>query len=188
MIEVMNCTCVFRPFRHSSLEKTSNSGHSESSIFKQPPPIEPPRSSPSPTHRDPPWPHGGPSPSRPSSSERPQSQKGEATSASSISGHPRGPRAYKIPSKSQLRLRKKIHNVPWGVAWCIVIHVLHLQNEMMVKTSLPQKNVTLTGTVVWWTPRERKCVLDFWPAMWVAHHLTFICYLCEWRAYYSCLL
>ncbi|XP_073732328.1 ataxin-7-like protein 2a [Misgurnus anguillicaudatus] len=84
---------------HSSLEKTSNSGHSESSVFKQPPPIEPTRSSPPPTHRDPPWPHGGPSPSRPSSSERPQSQKGESPSAPNTSGHLRGQRTYKMVSK-----------------------------------------------------------------------------------------
>ncbi|XP_051531460.1 ataxin-7-like protein 2 isoform X2 [Myxocyprinus asiaticus] len=87
-------------------EKTTNSGHSESSVFKQPPPIDPPRSSPPPPHRDPPWPHGGPSPSRPSSTERPQSQKGEAASAPVASGHLRGPRTYKMVTKKECDLDK----------------------------------------------------------------------------------
>uniref|UniRef100_A0A3Q3G5L3 Ataxin 7-like 2a n=1 Tax=Labrus bergylta TaxID=56723 RepID=A0A3Q3G5L3_9LABR len=41
---------------HSPLEKSSHSSHTESSVFKQPPPLEPPISSPPPSLRDPPWP------------------------------------------------------------------------------------------------------------------------------------
>lgn len=187
MTEVMNCTHM-RFFRHSSLEKTSNSGHSESSVFKQPPPIEPPRSSPSPTHRDPPWPHGGPSPSRPSSSERPQSQKGEATSASSISGHPRGPRAYKIPSKSQLRLGKKIHNVPWRccLMYCDPCTASAKWNDgkkrLFHRKMWPWQALWCDG------PREKESVYSTSDLQCEFHRLTFICYLCEWRAYYSCLM
>uniref|UniRef100_A0A8C2KXU8 Ataxin 7-like 2a n=1 Tax=Cyprinus carpio TaxID=7962 RepID=A0A8C2KXU8_CYPCA len=99
-------------FRHTKPPKDgvwhspSNSGHSESAVFKQPPPIEPTRSSPSPTHRDPPWPHGGPSPNRPSSAEKPQSQRGEAASAPVASGHHRGQRTYKMVSKKDCDLDK----------------------------------------------------------------------------------
>ncbi|XP_052424738.1 ataxin-7-like protein 2a isoform X1 [Carassius gibelio] len=99
-------------FRHSKPPKDgvwhspSNSGHSESAVFKQPPPIEPTRSSPPPTHRDPPWPHGGPSPNRPSSTERPQSQRGEAASAPVTSGHLRGPKTYKMVPKKECDLDK----------------------------------------------------------------------------------
>nr|XP_029538538.1 ataxin-7-like protein 2 [Oncorhynchus nerka] len=50
--------------RHSHLDKSPHSGHSESAVFKQPPPLEPPLSSPPPSLRDPPWPHGGTPPSR----------------------------------------------------------------------------------------------------------------------------
>lgn len=99
-------------FRHSKPPKDgvwhspSNSGHSESAVFKQPPPIEPTRSSPPPTHRDPPWPHGGPSPNRPSSTERPPSQRGEAASAPVTSGHLRGPKTYKMVPKKECDLDK----------------------------------------------------------------------------------
>ncbi|XP_051957921.1 ataxin-7-like protein 2a [Xyrauchen texanus] len=87
-------------------DKTSNPGHSETSVFKQPPPIEPPWSSPLQTHRDPPWPHGGPSPSRPSSTEKPQSQKGEAASAPVATGHLRGPRMNKVVREKECHLDK----------------------------------------------------------------------------------
>nr|XP_023853259.1 ataxin-7-like protein 2 [Salvelinus alpinus] len=50
--------------RHSHLDKSPHSGHSESAVFKQPPPLEPPLSSPPPSLRDPPWPHGGTPPGR----------------------------------------------------------------------------------------------------------------------------
>ncbi|KAK9966772.1 hypothetical protein ABG768_003864 [Culter alburnus] len=99
-------------FRHSKPPKDgvwhspSNSSHSESAVFKQPPPIEPTRSSPPPTHRDPPWPHGGPSPNRPSSTERPQSQRGEVASAPVAPGHLRGQRTYKMVSKKECDLDK----------------------------------------------------------------------------------
>ncbi|XP_076860693.1 ataxin-7-like protein 2a isoform X1 [Brachyhypopomus gauderio] len=85
--------------RLSPLEKPSGPGHSESSVFKQPPPLEPPRNSPPPSLRDPPWPHGGPSPSRPSPTERPQAQRGEAGSAPVAPGHARGTRPYKMSKK-----------------------------------------------------------------------------------------
>ncbi len=94
--------CIFIYDNLSTRHSPSNSDHSESAVFKQPPPIEPTRSSPPPTHRDPPWPHGGPSPNRPSSTERPQSLRGEAASAPVTSGHLRGPRTYKIVSSKSL--------------------------------------------------------------------------------------
>uniref|UniRef100_A0A8C8HWV3 Ataxin 7-like 2a n=1 Tax=Oncorhynchus tshawytscha TaxID=74940 RepID=A0A8C8HWV3_ONCTS len=50
--------------RHSHLDRSPHSCHSESAVFKQPPPLEPPLSSPPPSLRDPPWPHGGTPPSR----------------------------------------------------------------------------------------------------------------------------
>uniref|UniRef100_A0A672QI09 Ataxin 7-like 2a n=1 Tax=Sinocyclocheilus grahami TaxID=75366 RepID=A0A672QI09_SINGR len=96
-------------FRHTKPPKDgvwhspSNSGHSESAVFKQSPLIEPTRSSPPPTQRDPPWPHGGPSPNRPSSTERPQSQRGEAALAPAASGHLRGSRTYKMVSSKSLK-------------------------------------------------------------------------------------
>ncbi|XP_030633747.1 ataxin-7-like protein 2a [Chanos chanos] len=90
--------------RLSPLEKTSSSGHSESSVFKQPPPLEPPRSSPPPSLRDPPWPHGSPSPSRASPSERPLAQR-EGLSSAPVPAHLRGPRTYKI-SRKELDLDK----------------------------------------------------------------------------------
>uniref|UniRef100_A0A8C2Z1S8 Ataxin 7-like 2a n=1 Tax=Cyclopterus lumpus TaxID=8103 RepID=A0A8C2Z1S8_CYCLU len=60
--------------RHSPLEKSSHSGHIESSVFKQPPPLEPSMSSPPPSLRDPPWPHGGTPPGRPSPNDRSPTQ------------------------------------------------------------------------------------------------------------------
>ncbi|XP_005172962.2 ataxin-7-like protein 2a isoform X2 [Danio rerio] len=103
-------------FRHSKPPKdgvwhspsnSSNSAHSESAVFKQPPPIEPTRSSPPPAHRDPPWPHGGPSPNRPPpAAERPQSQRGEAASAPVPSGHLRGTKTHKMVSKKECDLDK----------------------------------------------------------------------------------
>ncbi|XP_066526157.1 ataxin-7-like protein 2a isoform X2 [Hoplias malabaricus] len=87
------------PLRLSPLEKTSSSGHSESSVFKQPPPLEPPRNSPPPSLRDPPWPHGGPSPSRPSSTERSPGQRTEPSSAPATPGQVRGSRPHKVSKK-----------------------------------------------------------------------------------------
>uniref|UniRef100_A0A3Q4IB85 Ataxin 7-like 2a n=1 Tax=Neolamprologus brichardi TaxID=32507 RepID=A0A3Q4IB85_NEOBR len=60
--------------RHSPLEK-SHSSHFDSSVFKQPPPLEPPMSSPPPSLRDPPWPHGATPPGRSSPSDRAQPQR-----------------------------------------------------------------------------------------------------------------
>ncbi|XP_010751374.1 ataxin-7-like protein 2a [Larimichthys crocea] len=94
--------------RHSSLEKSSHSSHSESSVFKQPPPLEPPMSSPPPSLRDPPWPHGGTPPGRPSPGDRAptQSQRKESSLASTVPGH-RIPRPYnKVASKRECDLDK----------------------------------------------------------------------------------
>ncbi|XP_034549250.1 ataxin-7-like protein 2a isoform X2 [Notolabrus celidotus] len=102
--------------RHSPLEKSSHSSHTESSVFKQPPPLEPPMSSPPPSLRDPPWPHGGTPPGRPSPSDRSpsqSSQRKDSSQVSAVAGH-RTPRAYnKVASTSpyipgsqfQLRVR-----------------------------------------------------------------------------------
>ncbi|XP_068568721.1 ataxin-7-like protein 2a isoform X2 [Cebidichthys violaceus] len=94
--------------RHSPLEKSSHSGHTESSVFKQPPPLEPPMSSPPPSLRDPPWPHGGTPPGRPSPSDRPptQSQRKDSPLGSAGLGH-RIPRPYnKVASKRECDLDK----------------------------------------------------------------------------------
>uniref|UniRef100_A0A8C9YX30 Ataxin 7-like 2a n=1 Tax=Sander lucioperca TaxID=283035 RepID=A0A8C9YX30_SANLU len=94
--------------RHSPLEKSSHSSHTESSVFKQPPPLEPPISSPPPSLRDPPWPHGGTPPARPSHSERSptQSQRKDSPLASALPGH-RIPRPYnKVASKRECDLDK----------------------------------------------------------------------------------
>ncbi|TRY94879.1 hypothetical protein DNTS_032980 [Danionella cerebrum] len=100
-------------FRHSKPLKDervwhspSNSSHSEPAVFKQPPPLEPTRSSPPPPHRDPPWPHGGPSPNRLPSAERPQSQRGEGASGPLASGHIRGTKTHKTISKKECDLDK----------------------------------------------------------------------------------
>ncbi|KAK2821033.1 hypothetical protein Q5P01_023992 [Channa striata] len=95
--------------RHSPMEKTSyHSSHTESSVFKQPPPLEPPMSSPPPSLRDPPWPHGVTPPSRPSPSDRPpsQGQRKDSSLTSGVPGH-RIPRPYnKVASKRECDLDK----------------------------------------------------------------------------------
>ncbi|GLD65968.1 ataxin-7-like protein 2 [Lates japonicus] len=95
--------------RHSPLEKPpSFSSHTESSVFKQPPPLEPPMTSPPPSLRDPPWPHGSTPPGRPSPSDRPpsQSQRKDSSMASVVPGH-RIPRPYnKVASKRECDLDK----------------------------------------------------------------------------------
>ncbi|KAG9260644.1 ataxin-7-like protein 2 [Astyanax mexicanus] len=85
--------------RLSPLDKSSSSAHSESSVFKQPPPLEPPRNSPPPSLRDPPWPHGGPSPSRPAATEKSPSQRAETGSSPATPGHARGSRPHKVSKK-----------------------------------------------------------------------------------------
>ncbi|XP_056131116.1 ataxin-7-like protein 2a [Lampris incognitus] len=86
--------------RHSPLEKGSHSGHSESPVFKQPPPLEPPMSSPPPSLRDPPWSHGGAPP------DRPLTQRKELALASGVSSH-RVPRPYnKVASRRECDLDK----------------------------------------------------------------------------------
>ncbi|KAM6928225.1 ataxin-7-like protein 2a [Xenentodon cancila] len=92
--------------RHSPLEKLSHSSHTESAVFKQPPPLEPPIMSPPPSLRDPPWPHGGPPSGRPSSSDRLPPQKKESTQTSAVTAH-RAPRPYnKVASKRECDLDK----------------------------------------------------------------------------------
>ncbi|KAM9365234.1 ataxin-7-like protein 2a [Pholidichthys leucotaenia] len=92
--------------RHSPLEKSSHSSHTESSVFKQPPPLEPPTSSPAPSLRDPPWPHGGTAPGRPSPSDRPPTQKKEPSQPSAGTSN-RMPRPYnKVASKRECDLDK----------------------------------------------------------------------------------
>ncbi|CAN9512165.1 unnamed protein product [Ophioblennius macclurei] len=93
--------------RHSPLEKSSHSSsHSELSVFKQPPPLEPPVSSPPQSLRDPPWPHGGTLPSRPSPSDRHPMQRKESSQPPVVPGH-RIPRTYnKVASKRECDLDK----------------------------------------------------------------------------------
>ncbi|XP_029907621.1 ataxin-7-like protein 2a [Myripristis murdjan] len=92
--------------RHSPLEKSSHSGHSESSVFKPPPPLEPPMSSPPPSLRDPPWPHGGTPPGRPSPSDRPPTQRKDSPLSTGVPGH-RIPRPYnKVASRRECDLDK----------------------------------------------------------------------------------
>ncbi|XP_068449449.1 ataxin-7-like protein 2a isoform X2 [Clinocottus analis] len=102
--------------RHSPLEKSSHSGHTESSVFKQPPPLEPsmssplssPMSSPPPSLRDPPWPHGGTPPGRPSPSDRPPTQtpRKDSPQGAAVLNH-RVPRPYnKVASKRECDLDK----------------------------------------------------------------------------------
>ncbi|XP_058488493.1 ataxin-7-like protein 2a isoform X1 [Solea solea] len=82
--------------RHSPLDKSSSySSHTETSVFKQPPPLEPQMSSPQPSLRDPPWPHGSTPPGRASPTDRPpsQSQRKDVSLASVMPGH-RIPRPY----------------------------------------------------------------------------------------------
>uniref|UniRef100_A0A4W5MVR0 Ataxin 7-like 2a n=1 Tax=Hucho hucho TaxID=62062 RepID=A0A4W5MVR0_9TELE len=102
--------------RHSPLDKCPHSGHSESAVFKQPPPLEPPLSSPPPSLRDPPWPHGctppgWPSTTRPSTTppgcERTHTQRKEAITVPTLPGHLRGPRPYnKVASRRECDLDK----------------------------------------------------------------------------------
>ncbi|XP_008302929.1 ataxin-7-like protein 2a isoform X2 [Stegastes partitus] len=92
--------------RHSPLEKSSHSSHTESSVFKQPPPLEPSMSSPPPSLRDPPWPHGGTPPGRPSPSDRHPTQRKDSSQPSAAPGH-RVPRPYnKVASKRECDLDK----------------------------------------------------------------------------------
>ncbi|KAM4588120.1 ataxin-7-like protein 2a isoform 3-T3 [Odontesthes bonariensis] len=86
--------------RHSPLEKSSHSSHSESSVFKQPPPLEPQIMSPPPSLRDPPWPHGGAPTGRPSPSDRHPTQRKDAAQPSVVSGH-RIPRPYNKVASSE---------------------------------------------------------------------------------------
>ncbi|KAK7880280.1 hypothetical protein WMY93_030647 [Mugilogobius chulae] len=94
--------------RHSPLEKSSHNSHSEphSEVFKAPPVLEPQISSPPSSLRDPPWPHGGGPPIRPTPSDRPPTPKKDAPQSSSVPPH-RVPRAYnKVASKRECDLDK----------------------------------------------------------------------------------
>ncbi|CDQ74511.1 unnamed protein product [Oncorhynchus mykiss] len=86
--------------RHSHLDKSPHSGHSESAVFKQPPPLEPPLSSPPPSLRDPPWPHGGTPPGRPSTT--PPSRPSTTTSPGRPSTTPRRPAFHHPPARPAL--------------------------------------------------------------------------------------
>lgn len=63
-------------------------------------------SSPPPSLRDPPWPHGSTPPGRPAPTDRPsaQSQRKDASLASAASGH-RIPRPYNKVASSEYRWR-----------------------------------------------------------------------------------
>ncbi|CAB1457268.1 unnamed protein product [Pleuronectes platessa] len=93
--------------RHSPLEKLSSySSHTESSVFKQPSPLEHPMSSPPPSLRDHPWPHGSTPPGRPSPSDRPPAQSQDSPLAPAMPPH-RIPRPYnKVASKRECDLDK----------------------------------------------------------------------------------
>lgn len=96
--------------RHPHVEKSSHSSHAESLVFKQPPPLEPPLSSPPQSIRDPPWPHGGTPPGRPSPSDRPstQSQRKDFSLAPAVPGH-RIPRPYNKVASSEYKRRGLAH-------------------------------------------------------------------------------
>lgn len=92
--------------RHSPLEKSSYSSSSEPKVFKAPPLLEPQMSSQPPSLRDPPWPHGGGLPVRPTPSDRPPTPKKDAPLPSPAPAH-RIPRAYnKVASKRECDLDK----------------------------------------------------------------------------------
>lgn len=95
--------------RHSPLDK---SAHAEASVFKQPPPLEPPMSSPPPSLRDPPWPHGGTLPGRALLGDRPPSQNQwkDPSLASAIPGH-RSPRPYNKVASSEYEDGKEVCSV-----------------------------------------------------------------------------
>ncbi|XP_068598932.1 LOW QUALITY PROTEIN: ataxin-7-like protein 2a [Brachionichthys hirsutus] len=89
--------------RHSPLEKSSPSRRAEASLFKQPPPLEPPMSAPPPAVRDPPWPHGG---TPPGDGPPTQIQRKDSPLSSPLAGH-RIPRPYnKVASKRECDLDK----------------------------------------------------------------------------------
>nr|XP_057934904.1 ataxin-7-like protein 2a [Doryrhamphus excisus] len=93
--------------RHFPLEKSSHGSHVDSSVLKQqPPPVELPISSPPPSLRDPPWPHGDTPPGRPSPADRPITQRKDSSPASMVPSH-RIPRPYnKMASKRECDLDK----------------------------------------------------------------------------------
>lgn len=87
--------------RHSPLEKSSYSSCSEPKVFKAPPLLEPQIHSQSPSLRDPPWPHGGSLPIRPTHSDRPPTPQHSAAPVHRI------PRVYnKVASKRECDLDK----------------------------------------------------------------------------------
>ncbi|XP_011473519.1 ataxin-7-like protein 2 isoform X1 [Oryzias latipes] len=93
--------------RHSPHEKLSHSSHTDSSVFKPPPPLDPPLISPPPSLRDPPWPHGGAPPGRPAPTDRPPMQRKDAAQPPAMTGPSRVPRPYnKVASKRECDLDK----------------------------------------------------------------------------------
>ncbi|MEQ2164566.1 hypothetical protein GOODEAATRI_007934 [Goodea atripinnis] len=86
--------------RHSPLEKSFHSSHKEPAVFKQPPPLEPPVLSPTPSLRDPPWPHGPTSTGRPSSFDKQPTQRKESSQLSAVMSH-RVPRPYNKVASSK---------------------------------------------------------------------------------------
>lgn len=92
--------------RHSPLEKSLHSGCSEPKVFKAPSVLEPQIHSQSPSLRDPPWPHGGGLPIRPTANDRPPTPKKDAPLPSPAPAH-RIPRTYnKVASKRECDLDK----------------------------------------------------------------------------------
>lgn len=107
------CVC---PLRHSPLEKPA---HLEASVFKQPPPLEPPRNSPPPSLRDPPW------PVRPLLSDRPsgQNQRKDPALAPTVPGH-RSPRPYNKVASSECGW-----GAGAGLLWCLSCDCVSLSSE-----------------------------------------------------------
>lgn len=104
LAKMTNCDLLLLSPRHSPLEK-SHSSHFDCSIFKQPPPLEPPMSSPPASLRDPPWPHGGTPPGRSSPSDRHPTVRKDSTQTSAATRH-RIPRPYNKVASSEYKFRR----------------------------------------------------------------------------------
>lgn len=140
--------------RHPHVEKSSHSSHPESLVFKQPPPLEPPMSSPPPSLRDPPWPHGGTPPGRPSPSDRPstQSQRKDFSLAPAVPGH-RIPRPYNKVASSECKRRDLAHLENVNVKdSCSSYHMLIVSHVDLPNNRISWNLVFLCS--------ERECDLD----------------------------
>lgn len=137
-LELKSLCLLVSSCRLSPLEKTSSSGHSESTVFKQPPPLEPPRSSPPPNLRDPPWPYGGPSPSRPSpgSTEKSPAQRAECGSANAAAPHARSNRPYKTSSKRSVSSCTWKNELVLMFGWSASQNVIHVWYLFLGKLEL----------------------------------------------------